>query len=76
MSDDWRSRAKKLPKGNLFEDFKLGQVFEHHWGRTLNERQHALLDADAELQPALLQRAVCARAWPSPDRDQSDAGVL
>jgi len=23
------------PKGHAFEDFELGQVFEHHWGRTL-----------------------------------------
>src|SRR5713101_1276662 len=36
MSDDWRARARKVPKGHLFEDFALGQVFNHHWGRTLN----------------------------------------
>jgi len=42
MSDDWRSRAKKLPKGHLFEDFSLGQVFQHHWGRTLNEGDNTL----------------------------------
>jgi itaconyl-CoA hydratase len=37
MSDDWRTKARKLPKGNLFDDFSIGQVFQHHWGRTLNE---------------------------------------
>jgi acyl dehydratase len=37
MSDDWRSRARKIPKGNLYDDFHLGQVFQHHWGRTLSE---------------------------------------
>jgi len=42
MSDDWRARAKKLPKGNLFEDFQVGRVFEHHWGRTLNEGDNTL----------------------------------
>ena len=26
-----------VPKGNQFEDFAEGQVFEHHWGRTLTE---------------------------------------
>jgi acyl dehydratase len=26
-----------VPKGNQFEDFREGQVFEHHWGRTLTE---------------------------------------
>lgn len=42
MSDDWRARARKIPKGNLFEDFQLGQVFPHHWGRTLNESDNTL----------------------------------
>ena len=42
MNDDWRARAKKLPKGHLFEDFTLGQVFQHHWGRTLNEGDNTL----------------------------------
>jgi itaconyl-CoA hydratase len=42
MSDDWRSRARKIPKGHLFEDFSLGQVFQHHWGRTLNEGDNTL----------------------------------
>jgi itaconyl-CoA hydratase len=42
MSDDWRARARKLPKGHLFDDFHLGQVFEHHWGRTLNEGDNTL----------------------------------
>jgi hypothetical protein len=36
MNDDWRTRAHKLPKGNLFEDFELGRVYHHHWGRTLS----------------------------------------
>lgn len=42
MSDDWRSRARKIPKGNLYDDFQLGQVFAHHWGRTLNEGDNTL----------------------------------
>lgn len=29
-------------KGNAFEDFALGQEFEHHWGRTLTEADNAL----------------------------------
>jgi len=29
--------TKKIERGNLFEDFKVGQVFKHHWGRTLTE---------------------------------------
>ena len=42
MSDEWRSRARKLPKGHLYDDFKIGQVFSHHWGRTLNEGDNSL----------------------------------
>lgn len=42
MSDDFRARARKLPKGHLFDDFEVGQVFQHHWGRTLNESDNTL----------------------------------
>lgn len=42
MTDDWRSRARKIPRGNLFEDFHVGQLFRHHWGRTLNEGDNTL----------------------------------
>ena len=42
MSDDWRARARKVPKGHLFEDFELGQVFNHHWGRTLSQSDSTL----------------------------------
>jgi acyl dehydratase len=31
-----------IPKGNQFEDFREGQVFEHHWGRTLTESDATL----------------------------------
>ena len=42
MSDDFRARARKLPKGNLFDDFQVGQVFQHHWGRTLSASDNTL----------------------------------
>jgi acyl dehydratase len=29
-------------KGHQFEEFSLGQVFEHHWGRTINEGDNSL----------------------------------
>ncbi|MDB5696978.1 MAG: dehydratase [Sphingomonas bacterium] len=35
MAEDIRQRAKLWPKGRLFEDFTVGQKFEHHWGRTV-----------------------------------------
>jgi itaconyl-CoA hydratase len=31
-----------LEKGHAFEDFAIGQRFEHHWGRTLTEGDNAL----------------------------------
>ncbi|MGL5838336.1 MAG: MaoC family dehydratase [Sphingorhabdus sp.] len=34
---DFRERAKLWPKGHLYEDFEVGQVFDHHWGRTITE---------------------------------------
>lgn len=42
MSDDFRNRAEHWFKGNLFEDFRVGQVFKHHWGRTINEGDNSL----------------------------------
>lgn len=35
--DDFKSRSITFPKGNQFEDFAEGQVFEHHWGRTITD---------------------------------------
>jgi len=32
---DLKARAKPWPRGNRFEDFAVGSVFHHHWGRTL-----------------------------------------
>ena len=40
--DDLLQRAQKWPKGHRFEDFALGQRFEHHWGRTLSEADNTL----------------------------------
>ncbi len=42
MSDtDFKTRAKLWPKGNRFEDFIEGRVFEHHWGRTITDGDNA-----------------------------------
>ncbi len=34
---DFRGKAVLMEKGHKFEDFQEGQVFEHHWGRTITE---------------------------------------
>lgn len=35
MANDFADKAKLWPKGRQFEDFHVGQEFEHHWGRTI-----------------------------------------
>ena len=42
MSEDIRLRASLWPKGRLFEDFEVGQRFDHHWGRTIGEADNTL----------------------------------
>lgn len=39
--DDFKDRAITFPKGHQFEDFTEGQVFEHHWGRTITDSDNA-----------------------------------
>ena len=45
MAEGIAERAKRWPKGHRFEDFAVGQVFEHHWGRTINEGDNSLFSA-------------------------------
>ena len=42
MAEDFRTRARPMPKGNRYEDFEPGQVFQHHWGRTITESESTL----------------------------------
>lgn len=37
--------ARVWSKGNVFEDFEVGRVFEHHWGRTLTAADSTLFSA-------------------------------
>ena len=39
---DFLAKAERRRKGHYFEDFEVGRVFEHHWGRTLNEGDNSL----------------------------------
>jgi acyl dehydratase len=36
---------RRWRKGNQYEDFEPGQVFEHHWGRTINEGDNSLFSS-------------------------------
>jgi itaconyl-CoA hydratase len=42
MSEELRAKAKKWPKGHHYEDFEVGQLFQHHWGRSINEGDNSL----------------------------------
>ncbi|KUO53676.1 MAG: dehydratase [Sphingomonadales bacterium BRH_c3] len=42
MAAEFIEKAVLWPKGNLYEDFHVGQKFEHHWGRTIFESDNAL----------------------------------
>jgi itaconyl-CoA hydratase len=56
-----------LAKGHRFEDFTEGQVFEHHWGRTLTEADNALFATLALRYTPLYFNAEYARAHGHPN---------
>jgi len=35
-----KAKASDWPKGNGLDDMTVGQVFEHHWGRTLSQEDN------------------------------------
>jgi itaconyl-CoA hydratase len=45
MTDDIRQRAQRRAKGHAFDEFEIGRVFEHHWGRTINEGDNSLFSS-------------------------------
>jgi acyl dehydratase len=71
MSDDDddfdAGRFELVPKGRLFEDFAVGQVLTHHWGRTITAGDNALFStAMCNWNPMYLN-AEFARAHGHPD---------
>lgn len=42
MADSLKERARRLPKGNAYEDFRVDQTFDHHWGRTIEAGDNSL----------------------------------
>jgi itaconyl-CoA hydratase len=67
MSDSIRSTAKLWHKGRLFEDFHVGQKFEHHWGRTVSEADTTLFTTlTLSYNPLYFNRAY-AKAHGHPD---------
>lgn len=33
---------RRIERGHFFEDFTVGQVFKHHWGRTITEGDNSI----------------------------------
>jgi len=56
-----------IEKGNRFEDFQAGQVFEHHWGRTLTESDATLFATLALRFTPLYFNREYARSHDHPD---------
>jgi acyl dehydratase len=61
------SDFKLYAKGHAFEDFSVGQVFEHHWGRTLNAGDNTLFTTTTMAFCPLYFNAEYARAHGHPD---------
>jgi len=66
MADPDLSAFPLLSKGHAFEDFREGLVFEHHWGRTLNEGDNSLFATIALRFLPLYFNAEYARAHGHP----------
>lgn len=67
MSDFDPTSAKPLRKGNAFEDFEVGRVFEHHWGRTFNQGDNSLFTTTTMFFNPLYFNVEYAKAEGHPD---------
>ncbi len=67
MADPDFGQFPLVRKGHAFEDFQPGQVFEHHWGRTLGAADNALFTTATLAFTPLYFNAEYARAHGHPD---------
>jgi itaconyl-CoA hydratase len=67
MADPDFSQFKLVPKGHSFEEFHQGDVFEHHWGRTINAGDNSLFTTATLAHCPLYFNAEYARAHGHPD---------
>jgi itaconyl-CoA hydratase len=37
--------VRKIERGHYYEDFEVGHLFKHHWGRTISEGDNALFSS-------------------------------
>ncbi len=62
-----KARAKPWLRGNRFEDFPVGRLFRHHWGRTLTAADNTLFAILTLHYNPLYTNADYARAHGHPD---------
>lgn len=61
MSLEFLEKAKPWPKGRLFQDFFVGQEFDHHWGRTIFHHDTVLFSTlTLSYNPLYFNRAYAA----------------
>ncbi len=67
MTLEFLDKAKLWPKGHLFQDFEVGQAFDHHWGRTIFHHDSILFSTlTLSYNPMYFNRAY-AKAHGHPD---------
>ncbi len=37
--------VRKIERGHFYEDFEIGQVFKHHWGRTVTDGDNSFFSS-------------------------------
>ncbi len=37
--------VRKIERGQYFEDFEVGLLFKHHWGRTITEGDNSFFSS-------------------------------
>lgn len=67
MTDDIRSRAVLWRKGRRFEEFEVGEVRRHHWGRTILAHDTVLFSTLTLAYNPLYYNGDYARAHGHPD---------
>jgi acyl dehydratase len=55
------------PKGHFYEDFEVGQIFAHHWGRTILESDNAVYSCSTLNYNPLYVNRMFARDAGHPD---------
>src|SRR5260370_15160265 len=49
--------VRKIERGHYFEDFEVGHLFKHHWGRTITEGDNSFFSSvTMNFNPAYFNR--------------------